>query len=79
MAQDAGFAVLLRTSGPHRRHSASIGTTDERLVRRGDPVKRLMRATVKGQRFYLAKPQEAISLIMEFTPQKRPGADDAGI
>jgi NitT/TauT family transport system substrate-binding protein len=70
MAQDAGFSVLLRTADHLEDIQASIVTTDERLVRQDDLVRRFMRATVKGQRFYLSSRQEAISLIMEFTRQK---------
>jgi NitT/TauT family transport system substrate-binding protein len=70
MAQDAGFPVLLRTADHIEDIQASIVTTDERLARQSDLVRRFMRATVKGQRFYLSNRQEAISLIMEFTRQK---------
>jgi NitT/TauT family transport system substrate-binding protein len=70
LAQDAGFPVLLRTADHIEDIQASIVTTDERLARQSDQVRRFMRATVKGQRFYLSNRPEAISLIMEFTRQK---------
>jgi ABC-type nitrate/sulfonate/bicarbonate transport system substrate-binding protein len=70
LAQDAGFPVLLRTADHIEDIQASIVTTDERLTRQSDQVRRFMRATVKGQRVYLSNRQEAISLIMEFTRQK---------
>jgi NitT/TauT family transport system substrate-binding protein len=70
LAQDAGFPVLLRTADHVEDIQASIVTTDERLARQSDQVRRFMRATVKGQRFYLSNRPEAISLIMEFTRQK---------
>ncbi len=70
MAQDAGFPVLLRVGDHIEDIQASIVTTDERLARQSDQVRRFMRATVKGQRVYLSNRQEAISAIMEFTRQK---------
>lgn len=44
-------------------------TTDERLARQGEMVRRFMRATVKGQRVYFSKREEAAAAIMEFTRQ----------
>jgi ABC-type nitrate/sulfonate/bicarbonate transport system substrate-binding protein len=70
MAQDAGFPVLLRTADHIEDIQASIVTTDERIARQSDQVRRFMRATVKGQRLYLSNRQEAISAMMEFTRQK---------
>ena len=70
LAQDAGFPVLLRTADHLEDIQASIVTTDERLARQGDMVRRFMRATVKGNRFYLANRQEGITAIMEFTRHK---------
>jgi ABC-type nitrate/sulfonate/bicarbonate transport system substrate-binding protein len=70
LAQDAGFPVLLRTADHLEDIQASIVATDERLARQGDLVRRFMRATVKGNRFYLANPQEGITAIMEFTRHK---------
>jgi ABC-type nitrate/sulfonate/bicarbonate transport system substrate-binding protein len=70
LAQDAGFSVLLRTADHLEDIQASIVATDERLARQGDMVRRFMRATVKGKRFYLAYRAEGISAIMEFTRHK---------
>jgi ABC-type nitrate/sulfonate/bicarbonate transport system substrate-binding protein len=70
LAQDAGFPVLLRTADHLEDIQASIVATDERLARQGDMVRRFMRATVKGNRFYLANRQEGIAAIMEFTRHK---------
>ena len=70
LAQDAGFPVLLRTADHLEDIQASIVATDERLTRQGDLVRRFMRATVKGQRVYLANRQEGITAIMEFTRHK---------
>ena len=70
MAQDAGYPALLRFSDEIEDIQASIVTTDDRLARQGELVRRFMRATVKGQRVYLSNRQEAISAIMEFTRQK---------
>jgi ABC-type nitrate/sulfonate/bicarbonate transport system substrate-binding protein len=70
LAQDAGFPVLLRTADHLEDIQASIVATDERLARQGDLVRRFMRATVKGQRVYLANRQEGITAIMEFTRHK---------
>jgi len=70
LAQDGGFSTLLRIADHLEDIQASIVTTDERLARQGDLVRRFMRATVKGQRAYLANRQEAIAAVMEFTRQK---------
>jgi ABC-type nitrate/sulfonate/bicarbonate transport system substrate-binding protein len=70
LAQDAGFPALLRTADHLEDIQASIVATDERLARQGDLVRRFMRATVKGQRVYLANRQEGITAIMEFTRHK---------
>ena len=70
MAQDAGYTTLLRTAEHLEDIQASIVATDERLARQGDMIRRFMRATVKGQRVYLANRQEGIAAIMEFTRQK---------
>jgi ABC-type nitrate/sulfonate/bicarbonate transport system substrate-binding protein len=70
LAQDAGFPVLLHTADHLEDIQASIVATDERLARQGDLVRRFMRATVKGQRVYLANRQEGITAIMEFTRHK---------
>lgn len=70
LAQDAGFPILLRVADHIEDIQASIVSTDERLTRQSDQVRRFMRATVKGQRVYLANRQEAIAAIMEFSRQK---------
>jgi ABC-type nitrate/sulfonate/bicarbonate transport system substrate-binding protein len=70
LAQDAGFNVLLRTADHLEDIQASIVATDERLARQGDLVRRFMRATVKGNRFYLTHRQDGITAIMEFTRHK---------
>ena len=73
LAQDAGFPVLLRTADHLEDIQASIVATDERLARQGDLVRRFMRATIKGQRVYLANRQEGIIAITEFTRNKDRG------
>ena len=70
LAQDAGFPVLLRTADHLEDIQASIVATDDRLSRQGEMIRRFMRATVKGNRFYLANRQEGITAIMEFTRHK---------
>jgi NitT/TauT family transport system substrate-binding protein len=70
LAQDAGYPVLLRTADHLEDIQASIVATDERLARQSDLVRRFMRATVKGQRVYLANRQQGITAIMEFTRHK---------
>jgi NitT/TauT family transport system substrate-binding protein len=70
MAQDAGDTTLLRTADHIEDIQASIVATDDRLARQGDMIRRFMRATVKGQRIYLANRQEGITAVMEFTRQK---------
>jgi len=70
LAQDAGFPVLLRTADHLEDIQASIVATDDRLARQGDMVRRFMRATVKGKRYYLANRPEGITAIMEFTRHK---------
>ena len=70
MPQDAGFPVLLRTADHLEDIQASIVATDDRLARQGDMVRRFMRATVKGKRYYLANRSEGITAIMEFTRHK---------
>lgn len=70
LAQDAGYPVLLRTADHLEDIQASIVASDERLARQGDLVRRFMRATVKGQRVYLANRQDGVTAIMEFTRNK---------
>ncbi|MGH7887087.1 MAG: hypothetical protein ACREPG_04425, partial [Candidatus Binatia bacterium] len=70
MAQDAGYTTLLRTADHIEDIQASIVATDERLPRQGEMIRRFMRATVKGQRIYLANRQEGIAAVMEFTRHK---------
>ena len=72
LAQDAGFPVLTRVSDHVEDIQACIVTTDERLARQGELVRRFLRATVKGQRVYLARRDEAIPAVMEFTRQPNP-------
>jgi NitT/TauT family transport system substrate-binding protein len=67
LAQDAGFPVLTRVSDHVEDIQACIVTTDERLARQSEMVRRFLRATVKGQRVYLARRDEAIPALMEFT------------
>jgi NitT/TauT family transport system substrate-binding protein len=69
LAQDAGFPVLTRVSDHVEDIQACIVTTDERLARQSELVRRFLRATVKGQRVYLARREEAIRALMEFTRQ----------
>jgi NitT/TauT family transport system substrate-binding protein len=70
LAQGLGYPTLFQFADHLEDIQASIVATDERLARQGDMVRRFMRATVKGQRFYLAHRQEGITAIMEFTRQK---------
>jgi ABC-type nitrate/sulfonate/bicarbonate transport system substrate-binding protein len=70
LAQDQGYPILIRTADHVEDIQASIVTTDEKLARQGPQVLRFLRATVKGQRFYLARRPEAIQAIMEFTRTK---------
>jgi NitT/TauT family transport system substrate-binding protein len=70
MAQDAGYTTLVRTGDHIEDIQATIVATDERLNRQSDLIRRFMRATVKGQRIYLAHRPEGIAAIMEFTRQK---------
>jgi NitT/TauT family transport system substrate-binding protein len=70
LAQAAGYPTLFRFADHLEDIQASIVATDERLARQGELVRRFMRATVKGQRLYLANRQEGITAIMEFTRQK---------
>ena len=69
MAQSLGYPTLFRFSDHLEDIQASIVATDERLIRRSDLVRRFMRATVKGQRVYLANRQAGITALMEFTRQ----------
>jgi ABC-type nitrate/sulfonate/bicarbonate transport system substrate-binding protein len=70
LAHAAGYPTLFHFADHLEDIQASIVATDERLARQGDLVRRFMRATIKGQRFYLAHRQEGITAVMEFTRQK---------
>lgn len=70
LAHAAGYTTLFRFADHLEDIQASIVATDERLARQGDLVGRFLRATVKGQRAYLANRQEGIIAVMEFTRQK---------
>ena len=70
LAQSAGYPTLFRFADHLEDIQASIVASDDRLARQGDLVRRFMRATVKGQRVYLANRQAGIAAIMEFTRQK---------
>ena len=70
LAQAAGYPTLFQFADHLEDIQASIVATDERLARQGNLVRRFMRATVKGQRLYLANRQEGITAVMEFTRQK---------
>jgi NitT/TauT family transport system substrate-binding protein len=76
LAQDAGFPVLTRVSDHVEDIQACIVTTDERLTRQSEMVRRFLRATVKGQRVYLARREEAIPALMEFA--RLPNREMAG-
>jgi NitT/TauT family transport system substrate-binding protein len=69
LAQSLGYPTLFRFSDHLEDIQASIVATDERLARQSDLVRRFMRATVKGQRVYLANRQAGITALMEFTRQ----------
>ena len=69
LAQSAGYPTLFRFADHLEDIQASIVASDDRLARQGDLVRRFMRATVKGQRVYLANRQAGIDAIMEFTRQ----------
>jgi NitT/TauT family transport system substrate-binding protein len=70
LAQSAGYPSLFRFADHLEDIQASIVASDDRLTRQADLVRRFMRATVKGQRVYLANRQAGIAAIMEFTRQK---------
>jgi ABC-type nitrate/sulfonate/bicarbonate transport system substrate-binding protein len=70
LAQAAGYPTLFRFSDHLEDIQASIVASDDRLAQQSDLVRRFMRATVKGQRVYLANRSEGITAIMEFTRQK---------
>jgi len=70
LAQSAGYPTLFRFADHLEDIQASIVASDDRLTRQADLVRRFMRATVKGQRLYLANRQAGITAIMEFTRQK---------
>jgi ABC-type nitrate/sulfonate/bicarbonate transport system substrate-binding protein len=70
LAQSAGYPTLFRFADHLEDIQASIVASDDRLARQPDLVRRFMRATVKGQRVYLANRQAGIAAIMEFTRQK---------
>lgn len=72
LAQDQGYPILIRTADQVEDIQASIVITDEKLARQAPLVLRFLRATVKGQRFYLSRRKEAIQAIMEFTRTKDP-------
>ena len=61
--------MLTRVSDHVEDIQACIVTTDERLARQSEMVRRFLRATVKGQRVYLVRREEAIPALMEFTRQ----------
>ena len=69
MAQSLGYSTLFRFADHLEDIQASIVATDDRLARQADLVRRFMRATIKGQRVYLANRQAGIAAIMEFTRQ----------
>ena len=69
MAQSLGYSTLFRFADHLEDIQASIVGTDDRLARQADLVRRFMRATIKGQRVYLANRQAGIAAIMEFTRQ----------
>ena len=69
LAQSAGYPTLFRFADHLEDIQASIVATDDRLARQADLVRRFMRATIKGQRVYLANRQAGIAAIMEFTRQ----------
>ena len=70
LAQSAGYPTLFRFADHLEDIQASIVASDDRLARQADLVRRFMRASVKGQRLYLANRQAGITAIMEFTRQK---------
>lgn len=70
LAQSAGYSSLFRFADYLEDIQASIVASDDRLARQADLVRRFMRATVKGQRVYLANRPAGIAAIMEFTRQK---------
>ncbi len=69
LAQAAGYPTLFRFADQLEDIQASIVASDERLARQSDLVRRFLRATVKGQRVYLANRQAGIAALMEFTRQ----------
>lgn len=72
LAQDQGFPILARIADQVEDIQASIVTMEDKLGRQAPQVQRFLRATVKGQRFYLSRRKEAIQANMEFTRMKDP-------
>jgi NitT/TauT family transport system substrate-binding protein len=70
LAAGLGYNHLFTFADHLEDIQASIVTTDDRLARQSDMVRRFMRATVKGHRAYLSHRQEGVTAIMEFVRQK---------
>jgi len=64
MAQSLGYSTLFRFADHLEDIQASIVGTDDRLARQADLVRRFMRATIKGQRVYLANRQAGIAVVL---------------
>jgi ABC-type nitrate/sulfonate/bicarbonate transport system substrate-binding protein len=67
IAQDQGYPVLVRIADQVEDIQASVVATDEKIARQAPQVMRFLRATVKAQRFYLGRREEAVRAIMDFT------------
>ncbi len=70
LAQDAGFSTLARVGDHIEDIQATIVATDDKLAQQGERARRFIRATVKGQRSFLANRKEAIEIIQELTGLK---------
>lgn len=64
LGMDSGYTDLAYTPIPYV--SAPIGVLDKTLKERSDMVVGFTRATIKGQRFFREKPDQALPILMKF-------------
>jgi ABC-type nitrate/sulfonate/bicarbonate transport system substrate-binding protein len=72
-ALQRGFAKLLNAGDFARAISSSVLTTEQRLRERPEEVERFVRAVSKGYRFYAARKEESIQLMMDYLKFKDRG------
>jgi NitT/TauT family transport system substrate-binding protein len=72
-ALQKGFVKLVDAGDFARAISASILTTDQRTRERPEEVGRFVRAVLKGHRFYMARKNETVQMMMEFFGYKERG------